>query len=79
LAPGDLLVLYTDGLIETVDRQGHPFGTARLLKWAQDQRGRSPEDAKSNLAGAVRTFCGNFRQDDDRSIFVVQHKGSDSR
>ena len=36
LAMGDLIVLYTSGLIDTVDRHGKPYGTPRLLKAVAD-------------------------------------------
>jgi sigma-B regulation protein RsbU (phosphoserine phosphatase) len=75
LAPGDLLVLYTDGLTEAHDSQGNPFGTARLLEWARAQRGRSPQEVKDRLVASVRNFCGDLRQNDDRSILVMRYNG----
>jgi serine phosphatase RsbU (regulator of sigma subunit) len=75
LAPGDLLIMYTDGVTEAQDRTGHPFGTARLLDWAHDQRGRLPQEVQNNLIATVGDFCAGSRQDDDRSVLVVRYTG----
>jgi len=79
LSTGDLMVLYTDGVTEAEDPQGNPFGTARLLDWARDQRGRLPAEVKESLIGTVGRFCGGRRQADDRSVLVIRYKGSQTQ
>jgi phosphoserine phosphatase RsbU/P len=74
LAPGDLLVMYTDGITEARDGTGNSFGTARLLEWARSQADHSPDTVKNSLIAAVRDFCGG-RQEDDRSVLVVRYMG----
>jgi phosphoserine phosphatase RsbU/P len=76
LGAGDLIVLYTDGVTEAEDPQGHAFGTVRLLDWAGDQQGRLPTEVKESLIDTVGHFCGGSRQDDDRSVLVVRYTGS---
>jgi serine phosphatase RsbU (regulator of sigma subunit) len=75
-APGDLLIMYTDGVTEARDRKGNLFGTARLLDWARGQRDRVLDEVKDSLIAAVGSFCGGCRQDDDRSVLVVRYTGS---
>ena len=79
LAPGDPLVLYTDGVTEAHDRHGNDFGTARLLDWAQRQSDLPVDEIKDNLMASVRDFSDGCRQDDDRSILVVRYTGSTVR
>lgn len=76
MAPGDLLVMYTDGITEARDSNHNPFGTARLLDWARNQRGRLPDQVKESLITTVGDFCGGWRQEDDRSVLVVRYTGS---
>jgi serine phosphatase RsbU (regulator of sigma subunit) len=75
LAPGDLLVLYTDGVTEAEITRGDRFGTARLLDWGRHQWGRPPADVRDSLIAAVNHFCGGKRESDDRSVLVVQYRG----
>jgi serine phosphatase RsbU (regulator of sigma subunit) len=75
LAPGDLLMMYTDGVTEAHDSPGNSFGTDRLLDWARHQRGRLPDEVKNSLMNTIRDFCGGCRQEDDRSVLVVRYTG----
>jgi serine phosphatase RsbU (regulator of sigma subunit) len=79
LAPGDLLVMYTDGVTEAHDWKGNLFGPARLLDWAVHQRGRLPTEVKDSLIATVENFCDGCRQDDDCSVLVVRYTGPDIR
>jgi sigma-B regulation protein RsbU (phosphoserine phosphatase) len=73
MAPGDLLVLYTDGVTEAHDPDGNLFGSARLFEWAREQCGRSPREVQDSLLRAVSEFCGGCRQNDDSSVLVVRY------
>jgi serine phosphatase RsbU (regulator of sigma subunit) len=75
LRPGDLLLLYTDGVTEAEDPQGNPFGTACLLDWARGRAGQRPVEIKESLINTVRHFCGGSRQTDDLTVLVVQYRG----
>ena len=76
LAPGDLLILYTDGVTEARDRRGNLFGSARLLDWAREQNSRTPDEIKDSLIACVRDFSESCGQDDDRSVLVVRYTGA---
>jgi serine phosphatase RsbU (regulator of sigma subunit) len=75
LEPGDLLLLYTDGITDAADEHQETFGTHRLLDWASQQVGRRPIEVKENLVHTVRQFCGKSRQADDLTVLVIQYKG----
>ena len=75
LTPGDLLLLYTDGVTEAENPLGNPFGTDCLLAWARSQAGQLPAGVKESLISTVSRFCDGSRQADDLTILVVQYRG----
>lgn len=76
LAPGDLLLLYTDGLVETVDFRTDAFGFERLERSlaraaeAEDVRG-----VRNDLLDSIARFKGETLQADDLSIIVARYLG----
>ena len=54
LEPGDVLVLYTNGVTEAMDDQGQPFGLESLRRELLPVVRRSVEEIKDHLFGAVR-------------------------
>jgi NarL family two-component system response regulator LiaR len=71
LAPGDVLVLYTDGIPEAQDRQEAFFGEKRLQEIVQSNLGRSAQEIQDALLAEVRRFRGDASQNDDITLMVV--------
>jgi NarL family two-component system response regulator LiaR len=71
LAPGDSLVLYTDGVPEARSQQEEFFGEKRLLAIAQANLGRSAQDIQNALLAEVHQFMGNAPRLDDITVMVV--------
>lgn len=72
--PGDVLVLYTDGLVETQNRAGEPFGYPRLAE-AVGQAARPGAHAEEIRQGVLNRFVQHSRAvepQDDVSILVVK-------
>jgi sigma-B regulation protein RsbU (phosphoserine phosphatase) len=68
LSPGDLLLLYTDGLVDATNFAGELFGRSRLLE-ALVQYGDLPiEQVLENLLWDVRRFAGLADQPDDLTM-----------
>jgi len=63
LAPGDRLLLYTDGVTEAQSPQSEEFGAARLLQ-AATRDGRSAQSVQQNVMEQIGFFCGNQFFDD---------------
>lgn len=73
LAPGELLFIYTDGLVEAVDPAGHEFSRARLADIVRPCDGT--ETAQRVLAHVARVldgFVGAARQHDDITCMVAR-------
>lgn len=70
LSPGDLLVLYTDGIVEA--RQGRTwFGDERLRDLVSCEGWRDADALAEHIQRAVVAFCGG-RVDDDIAVLVLR-------
>jgi sigma-B regulation protein RsbU (phosphoserine phosphatase) len=75
LQSGDLLVIFTDGVIEAVEDAGGEYGEARLISCIQ---GAPPEAAGKTLQrimADVNAFVGFARQHDDITCLVLRVTG----
>jgi phosphoserine phosphatase RsbU/P len=76
LAPGDSLVLYTDGVVEPADAHGAEFGEERLEAAIRAVEGRPAGEALRSVIEATRAFSGRDRYDDDFTLVVVQRNAT---
>jgi phosphoserine phosphatase RsbU/P len=72
LAPGDSLVLYTDGVVEPADDSDAEFGIERLAAAVRGSHGQRAEDALRSVIDATRAFSGRDEYDDDFTLVVVK-------
>ena len=78
-APGDRLVLYSDGFIEALDDAGEPFGFARFEALLARHGGASSEEIRRALLDAVAAFTRNRPPDDDQTLVVVSFDEAEER
>ena len=71
LAPGDTLVLYTDGVVEPVSPANAEFGIERLEATVRRSGGRPASEALRAVIDATRAFSGRDGYDDDFTLVVV--------
>lgn len=77
LAPGDCLMLFTDGITETVDEAGNMFGDDRLaMLLAQLVPGRSARGILDGVLQEVDAFRRGQHGDDDITAVVIRCVGS---
>jgi len=72
LAPGDLLVFYTDGLVERKNGAGTLFGFERMAALLEGLRGQSAGVALDALLRAADEFAAGVGPHDDTTLVVVQ-------
>jgi sigma-B regulation protein RsbU (phosphoserine phosphatase) len=72
LAPGDALLLYTDGATEALDRHDTEFGLARLTHAVQANAAKSAEVTVKNIAEELREFAGDVPQHDDITLISIR-------
>jgi phosphoserine phosphatase RsbU/P len=64
LAPGDTLVLYTDGITEARNAAGEEFGESRLIETLQHCSRLPVESLLQTVVREVQQFTGGEQQDD---------------
>ncbi|HKM91144.1 MAG TPA: SpoIIE family protein phosphatase [Candidatus Acidoferrales bacterium] len=64
LHPGDILVMYTDGVTEAPNAEGEEFGEKRLLESMRAQKHRSAADLLAGVTAAVQQFSSGAQADD---------------
>jgi len=74
LAPGDIMVWYTDGLTEASNRDAKEFGTERLLESVRVHSGGSAREICDDLWRDVAAFTQRDSLDDDLTLMVIKMK-----
>ncbi len=72
VAPGDLLVFYTDGVTEAMNTGGQQFDGERLRAAVAANPDASAQQILSAVVDAVRAFTGDAPQSDDLTLFVAK-------
>lgn len=72
LQPGDIVVLYTDGMVEGRNRDGREFGVERLgdLLEREAASGRLPEEVLRRLVRTVVEHQGGMLRDDATAVLM---------
>jgi serine phosphatase RsbU (regulator of sigma subunit) len=70
-APGDLLVLFTDGIVEATDEAGDPFGYERLEWLLEKEAAKTAEELLASILSAVAAHVGRAEMEDDRTLVLL--------
>jgi sigma-B regulation protein RsbU (phosphoserine phosphatase) len=74
LAPGDRVILFTDGVTEAYDDVGEEFGEARLLQLVQEHRDAAPADLQQKILAAAGSFSRGHWHDDATLLVLAVHE-----
>jgi serine phosphatase RsbU (regulator of sigma subunit) len=72
LNPGDLLVLYSDGVTEANNVAGEEFGEDRLLETIRLNRHRNAGELMMAINGALTTFTAGAATADDVTLLILK-------
>jgi len=72
LAPGDLLVAFTDGVIEAFNSADEDYGESRLLEGLRNAPQESAQATLKRVMANVEAFVGPTRQHDDITCLVLR-------
>ena len=72
LAPGDTLVLYTDGITEATNADGEEFGESHLLDTLKAMLNFRWSPFFQAVVEAVQQFSGGNEQQDDITLVIAR-------
>lgn len=72
LREGDVLALYTDGVVEATNAELIEFGEARLAKVLSENAHLDARAMVDALVGATRAFTGREHYEDDFTVVIVK-------
>ena len=76
LVPGDILVLYTDGITEAMDPQGEEFGQGRLAELVRQGTHRPAQELVRNVRQRLQEFTQGEPFADDTTLIVCKVNGT---
>jgi serine phosphatase RsbU (regulator of sigma subunit) len=77
IAPGDVFLLYTDGLTEAMNAAGDFFGEERLSALVQSHGTAPFAQLRDEILGAISTFVGPVEQQDDMTMLLLRVQGTE--
>src|ERR1700729_2353152 len=72
IAPGDWLIIFTDGLVEAENARQEEYGEARLMGAIAAGAGATPAEMLNRLMAELDLFVGNTPQHDDVTCLLVK-------
>ena len=76
LCPGDMLILYTDGITEAENSVEAQFTEPRLLEVVNSHRAETAGAMVERVCDAVTEFVGGAEPSDDLTMVAVRYLGS---
>lgn len=71
LAPGDKIVLYTDGIVEAMNEKEEIFGFERLIEVVKGSKSMTSDFFLKEILNRVKAFTGEAAQHDDLTMIIV--------
>src|SRR5881392_1931381 len=72
LERNDCLVLYTDGVTETLNSEGDEFGVDRMMQSVRASANDSAQAIVKRIIEDVREFTGSVPQNDDMTLIAIR-------
>ncbi len=72
--PGDIMVLYTDGITEAKNNKGEEFGSERLLDTLLEVKDKSSKEIQEHLISRLYEFSGSKELNDDYTTMIAKFK-----
>jgi phosphoserine phosphatase RsbU/P len=75
LEPGDLVVVFSDGLSEATSAAGEEFGDERILRCVRKNETGTVDQLLACLLASAREFCAGAVQSDDLTVLIMRYTG----
>ena len=77
VSPGDLLVMYSDGLVEAINSHGEEYGEGRLRDLLATLTEKSADEIRRGILASLAAFSSTAELRDDLTIVVAQFISSE--
>jgi serine phosphatase RsbU (regulator of sigma subunit) len=72
LKPGDIMVLFTDGVTEAINERNEEFGQERLVKLIRETRMLPAREIRKRIFDEINRFAGDQPQADDITLIIIK-------
>jgi len=72
LEKGDMIVTFTDGIVEALNDMGAQYSMNSLSKIITANAGKSAKEISSRVKDDLKKFCDGTQQFDDQSLLVIK-------
>jgi sigma-B regulation protein RsbU (phosphoserine phosphatase) len=72
ISKGDMIVLYTDGIVEAMSPAREPFGIERMKEILRKHRDLSAKEITGKIRQAVRDHTGTDAREDDLTVVTAK-------
>ncbi|UCC81044.1 MAG: SpoIIE family protein phosphatase [Candidatus Zixiibacteriota bacterium] len=74
LKKDDMLVIYTDGITEAMNKAGEQYGNDRLIEFIKTNADFHPDEFTAKLDADINRFTAGAPQNDDITLVVIKEK-----
>ncbi len=74
LSPGDVLLIFSDGISEAENEEGCEYGEERLAHFAATHRGLSADELRQAVFTEIDAWSGKKERDDDQTLVILKVK-----
>jgi len=78
LEPGDVILLYTDGISEAMNPESDLFGEARLSRIVEEHGHLEPMELRERILREVEAFAAGTDQHDDMTMILLKIEAADA-
>jgi sigma-B regulation protein RsbU (phosphoserine phosphatase) len=72
LKKGDIMLVYTDGIVEASNENGEMYGEARLIQRLKEERSRTPREICQKVIEEVQIHNKMIEYSDDKTVVVIK-------
>jgi sigma-B regulation protein RsbU (phosphoserine phosphatase) len=76
LAPGDMLILYTDGVTEAMNPAREVYSDEKLLQTVMRSGKNTAEGLVREIVQSVHDYAGDEPQSDDITLLALKYRGT---
>lgn len=69
---GDIIVMFSDGVAEAVNKSGSQYSVDRLITAIIDNKDTGSKEIASLVKADIKNFTGSARQHDDQTLLVIK-------